>query len=598
MRLMYVWFALVFVGCGGDGDVKPDGGADADADADADSDSDADADADTDADTDTDADADTDTDTDTDADADADTVIHTGPTGPTGLPSCWDEDLGGSVPAVWVGTTVGRDNSEIASCGGDSAADLSLRFTAPATGPYLFTLDGATTFDAVLSVHAGCGGPELGCDDALGVGGEQLYIVLTAGQEVIVVVDGYDGAEGDLSLSVDTPPPELCAGELDDDLDGLIDCLDPDCSADPGCQPVCPDGVFGAPLPGEVAGDTVGSSDDVSPSCARGSSDVSLEFTAPATGDYVIDTVGSGYDTTLVVLDGCGGSELACSDDHLGFTAPVSQVRVSLTAGQVVVLVADGHGLDDVGSYVIGVAPLEASESDCADGRDLDDDGLTDCFDPDCGLDPLCAEDCIDGIDNDNNGLTDCFDPDCVYAPGCPESCSDGIDNDSDGDTDCADLACSLDISCVEICADGIDNDGDGDTDCQDAFCSADPLCSPICPVEVLDNAVLPAVASGTTLGAPDAHVPSCVVGSTAPDRSFSFTAPTDKTYTFSTIGSTLDTVLSVLDGCGGATLGCNDDVAFGLYSELQLVLAADQEVVIVVDGFGTDAGEFELSVD
>jgi hypothetical protein len=37
------------------------------------------------------------------------------------------------------------------------------------------------------------------------------------------------------------PTPEICTGGLDEDCDGLIDCADPDCSADPNCQVVCTD---------------------------------------------------------------------------------------------------------------------------------------------------------------------------------------------------------------------------------------------------------------------------------------------------------------------------------------------------------------------
>jgi hypothetical protein len=40
-----------------------------------------------------------------------------------------------------------------------------------------------------------------------------------------------------------TPAPEVCTGGLDEDCDGLTDCDDPDCDADPACQMQCTDYV-------------------------------------------------------------------------------------------------------------------------------------------------------------------------------------------------------------------------------------------------------------------------------------------------------------------------------------------------------------------
>ena len=49
----------------------------------------------------------------------------------------------------------------------------------------------------------------------------------------------------------------------------------------------------------------------------------------------------------------------------------------------------------------------------------------------------LCIKesDCSDGVDDDEDGMTDCDDPDCFDRPDClpPESaCGDGEDNDND----------------------------------------------------------------------------------------------------------------------------------------------------------------------
>lgn len=136
----------------------------------------------------------------------------------------------------------------------------------------------------------------------------------------------------------------------------------------------------------------------------------------------------------------------------------------------------------------------------CNNGIDDDEDGLTDCEDPDCKGIGCCgltgmAEDsdglCSDGCDNDQNGYTDCKDYSCSknakvmvcksaekVDEDTPERCSDGVDNDWDGQFDCNDWDCSQSelVTFCEgndfTCSDGIDNDGNGYVDCKDFSCS------------------------------------------------------------------------------------------------------------------------------
>ncbi len=58
---------------------------------------------------------------------------------------------------------------------------------------------------------------------------------------------------------------------------------------------------------------------------------------------------------------------------------------------------------------------LSPAETDCTDGNDNDNDGLTDCADPSCFGQTGCTTEaiCDDGFDNDGDGLADCADPDC-----------------------------------------------------------------------------------------------------------------------------------------------------------------------------------------
>jgi hypothetical protein len=138
----------------------------------------------------------------------------------------------------------------------------------------------------------------------------------------------------------------------------------------------------------------------------------------------------------------------------------------------------------------------EASQALCRDGLDNDEDGLTDCDDPNCAVAYAClargpenvAERCADGLDNDGNGFTDCGDFGCRSTTACrtpvqvaensPTACADGLDDDWDGKIDCEDSDCvnaESVLSCEGSnarCDDGIDNDGNGFTDCADFSCS------------------------------------------------------------------------------------------------------------------------------
>jgi len=89
----------------------------------------------------------------------------------------------------------------------------------------------------------------------------------------------------------------------------------------------------------------------------------------------------------------------------------------------------------------------------------------------DCNTEKYCA----DGKDNDEEGGTDCEDQDCNNIAGCEyrveRTCNDGKDNDADGYVDCADSDCNDNAACTEICTDNIDNNNNNLVDCSEEIC-------------------------------------------------------------------------------------------------------------------------------
>src|SRR5262249_39590087 len=128
-------------------------------------------------------------------------------------------DLGMALPVSVAGTTtgdpsnlssncgtVGGQLSTIPTAGGLVAPDAEYQWTPPRTAIYAIDTFGSS-FDTIVSVRdATCAGPELTCnDDAIGLQSE-VHVPLSAGQTVIVVVDGYGRSNGPYALHIDRFP--------------------------------------------------------------------------------------------------------------------------------------------------------------------------------------------------------------------------------------------------------------------------------------------------------------------------------------------------------------------------------------------------------
>lgn len=109
-------------------------------------------------------------------------------------------------------------------------------------------------------------------------------------------------------------------------------------------------------------------------------------------------------------------------------------------------------------------------------------------------------------------------------------------------------------------------------------------------------GSTVPVVRTGNTDLLSDDFTPSCMTDSFAPDGAYTWTAPSTGTFTFSTGGSSFDTVLDIrLDHL--SSVGCNDDSDGTLQSLVHADLAAGQTVWVIVDGSGNSEGFFRLEI-
>lgn len=157
--------------------------------------------------------------------------------------------------------------------------------------------------------------------------------------------------------------PEICTSGVDEDLDALSDCEDPDCAADAACTGAAED----CAAPGDEDGD--GLTDCVDPDCA---------------------------------------ADPLCLPGSEDCAAPGDE---------------DGDALADCADPdCVGDPACAAVPEDCAAPGDEDGDGAENCGDSDCAGDPACApppEDCSAVGDEDGDGAADCADADCAGDPGC-----------------------------------------------------------------------------------------------------------------------------------------------------------------------------------
>lgn len=132
-----------------------------------------------------------------------------------------------------------------------------------------------------------------------------------------------------------------------------------DTGGDDGSATICLDEDLGSAIATPLAEATV-DGDEYSGTCdgtefGDKAPDWGWTWTAPATNGYTFDTLGSDFDTVLVIRDGdCTGEVLACNDD-IDFDNLASAVYVSLTEGQTIAIIVDGVDVYQSGDVVLNI---------------------------------------------------------------------------------------------------------------------------------------------------------------------------------------------------------------------------------------------------
>ncbi len=182
----------------------------------------------------------------------------------------------------------------------DSTFDVWYRFVAVTANPYI-TVTGSASFDAVVFLFDACGGSILGCSDAT-VNGEPETITssgLTPGNTYYIRVYEYGSAmpattSFDICVFNAPPPPvnDECANAI-----------------------VLTEGTTCTPVSGDLAWATQSMPSEACGIYTSDSSyDVWYEFNAVTANPFVSITGSASFDPVIFLLDGCGGSILACSD--------------------------------------------------------------------------------------------------------------------------------------------------------------------------------------------------------------------------------------------------------------------------------------------
>lgn len=274
-------------------------------------------------------------------------------------------------------------------------------------------------------------------------------------------------------------------------------------------------------------------------------SDKMFKWTAPFNGSFVVDTIGSTFDTVLAAYDRCGlnARELACNDDINFPFSEESRLEFAMAQNEVIYLGVSGMDPFASGAFVLNYYAKCIETADCDVGQM--------CTDARCVEGMSEPVGCVDAEDCENDLV--CIDGACaeeVTAPGC-QSNEDCVEGEA-----CIDQTCVLTETTVNMCDGAITVPIDGQV-------------------------------SGSTVDGRQFVEPPCVplTGNPGKDVVFAWRPTQSDNYDIRVEGSHPNPILSVYNNCepDRLLLNCDNDSGDGLNPKIRMFGTAFTTYYVVV---------------
>jgi hypothetical protein len=151
---------------------------------------------------------------------------------------------------------------------------------------------------------------------------ETVEMMVTGGETIYIVVDGYQGSAADFNMSI------TCGAEPEMTLDGIINCggsIDSTNAGEPNERDYYGCAGWGWSVSG---GERV----------------YALVPTADGTADISMTFTDAGQDLDLIIMDGLGLGTASCIDSSVGTTTTEAVTGIQLTNNVPVYVIVDGFG--------------------------------------------------------------------------------------------------------------------------------------------------------------------------------------------------------------------------------------------------------------